>query len=141
MHNKFVRLALYRLRLSMKEYLGRLPAETERLLTEVTKPDSAPARLFVPTRPTMLGKGERVRLLVVVPGGQPASRVILHTRPRGAAQWTTAPAKPLGRRTYEVELGPFSVGAPLVEYFVSAEDGRLTAPPAAPKNSYMVTLV
>lgn len=141
MHNKFVRLALVRLRLSMREYLGRLPEETERLFAEVTKPDTAATRLFVPTRPTMLGKGESVRLLIVVPGGEDVRRVVLHTRAKGAAQWSASAATLLGRRTYEAQLGPFNPGPALVEYYVSAEAGKLTAPPAAPKNAYMVTLV
>ena len=63
MHNKFVRIALVRLRLSIQEWLGELPPETEKLMEEVTGPDvSAPVRLFLPTRPTLLGKGERVEL-------------------------------------------------------------------------------
>ena len=142
MHNKFVRLALVRLRLSMKEYLGQLPAETESLLAEVTRPDAAAApRLFVPTRPSMLGRGESVRLFIVAPGGREPGRVMLHTRVRGVAQWTSSPAKLAGRRTYEARLGPFAPGPALAEYYVSANAGKLTAPPEAPKNSYLVTLI
>ncbi len=140
MHNKFVRLALVRLRLSMKEYLGQLPQQTETLVAEVSKPDrSAAGRLFLPTRPTMLAKGESVRLLIVAPGGEAPRAVTLHTRVRGAAQWTAKPAKLLGRRTFEVQLGPFPEGAPTAEYYVST--GVRTAPPAAPRNAYKLTLL
>ena len=60
MHNKYERLALYRLRASMKEFLGELPPETERLFAEVRQPDAkAKPRAFVPTRPTVLRKGEQ----------------------------------------------------------------------------------
>jgi hypothetical protein len=59
MHNKFVRLALYRLPLSIQEYLGEFPPEAERLFHQVIQPDpSAPARLFVPTRPEALAKAQ-----------------------------------------------------------------------------------
>ena len=60
MHNKYERLALYRLRASMKEFLGELPPETERLFAEVRQPEAkATPRAFVPTRPTVLRKGEQ----------------------------------------------------------------------------------
>ena len=68
-HNKFVRLALIRLRLSLQEYLGELPIEVERLYKQVTLPDpGAPARVIIPTRPTLLGGNEKVRVLIVVLG-------------------------------------------------------------------------
>ncbi|MCX6638052.1 MAG: hypothetical protein NT090_23595 [Acidobacteria bacterium] len=142
MHNKFVRIALVRLRLSIQEWLGELPPETEKLLEEVTGPDaSAPVRLFVPTRPTLLGRGERVRILIVAPGGGTVRTVMLHTRLRGAGKWTATPAKLLGRRTYQAMLGPLD-GAELAEYYVSAAIGgaKLTAPPDAPVNTYCLTL-
>ena len=123
LHNKFVRLSLVRLRLSMKEYLGELPPEVEALYRDVTAPDTAmPPRLIVPTRPTLLGKGERVRLIVIAAGGDPVSRVTLHTRPREAANWTAGPARLLGRRTYEATLGPFDIAPATVEYRFSAGD-------------------
>jgi hypothetical protein len=139
LHNKFVRLALVRLRLSIKEYLGTLPQETEALFAQVTRPDpQAPARLFVPTRPTLLGKGEQVRLLAVVTGPRPGG-VSLHTRPRGAKEWSATPATLLGRSTYQVTLGPFSDEAEFVDYYLSA--GKLVAPPGAPEHLYSATLL
>jgi hypothetical protein len=136
LHNKFVRIALVRLRLSIQEWLGELPAETEKLLAEVTRPDgAAPARLFVPTRPTLLAKGERTRVMVVVPSGGAVRSVTLETRLRGAAQWTATPAKLLGRRTYVAQLGPLD-GAEFAEYRLRAEVGaeKLASP------QYVVTL-
>jgi len=133
-HNKFVRLALIRLRLSIEEHLGELPPETEKLLAEVTRPDpAAPARLFAPTRPTVLFKGESVRVLLVVTGSEPIARVTLHTRQAGSPEWSARPARPLGRRTYEARLGPCE------EYRFTAEVGgrKLMAPP---EGTYALTL-
>ena len=139
MHNKFVRLALVRLRLSLKEYLGELPPDTEALFRKVNLPDAAArTRLFMPTRPTLLAKGEHVRLTVVAPGSAPVREVTLHVRPRGG-EWTAAPAKLVGRRTYQAILGPFAPGPELADYYVSAD--RLTAPAGAPEQFYTVTLV
>jgi hypothetical protein len=120
-HNKFVRLALVRLRLSLQEYLGELPPETERLLAQVLRPDdNAPARVFLPTRPTLLGKGETVRLFAVAAGSGAVGPVTLYTKPRRATQWTATRARLAGRRTYECTLGPFPLEAELVDYYVAA---------------------
>jgi hypothetical protein len=139
-HNKFVRLALVRLRLSIQEYLGELPAETERMFAEVMKADAgAPSRLLLPTRPTILGKGETVRAFVIAPGSGPLGQVTLYTRSRKASGWSAIPAKLVGRRTFTVTLGPFPPEAELVDYYVSS--GRLTAPADAPREVYTVTVV
>jgi hypothetical protein len=144
MQNKFVRLALIRLRLSLQEYLGELPAQTESLFSELIRPDpKAPVRLFVPTRPSMLGKGESTRIIIVVTGEAPVRSVLLHTRAWGDTQWMTEAAKLLGRRTYQVALGPFNSTAPLVEYFVSAEigSGHLVSPPDGDRKPHVLTMV
>ena len=144
MHNKFVRLALVRLRLSLQEYLGELPPETETLFAELVKPDAnAPARLFVPTRPSLLSKGEKVRIMIVATGEAPVDSVQLHTRVSGASRWSTTAAKLMGRRTYQATLGPFDPAAPLMEYFISASLGtaKLVSPPEGEKKPHMITLV
>jgi hypothetical protein len=143
MHNKFVRLGLVRLRLSLQEYLGELPPETEDLFALLIRPDpSAPPRLFMPTRPGILGKGEKTRLTIVATGEAPVRSVALHTRAHGAAQWLVTPANLLGRRTYHVTLGPFDPAAPLIEYYVSAEVGsaKLVSPPEGARKPQMITL-
>ena len=144
MQNKFVRLALIRLRLSMLEYLGELPPETEKLFAEITQPDiSAPARLIVPTRPSMLAAEDSVRIMILATGNQPVDSVVLHTRLRDAREWSAATARLKGRRTYEAFLGGFGAGASLAEYYVTAKVGAMTlvAPLNAPANSYLVTLI
>ncbi|MCE5308610.1 MAG: hypothetical protein LLG20_13305, partial [Acidobacteriales bacterium] len=137
--NKFVRLALYRLRLSIQEYLGELPPEVERAFAETVRPDAAaPARLFLPTRPTMLSKGEKVRVNIVVIGGADPAVVVLHTRARNSKTWDATPALLAGRRTYTATLGPFLPDAELVDYYVTA--GGLSAPANAPTHLYTVTV-
>ena len=126
MHNKFVRLALYRLRLSMKEYAGELPAEVERVFAEVTRPDaSVKPRIVVPTRPSLFGKGEKVRVMIIVPGAAKVASVVVDVRPRGGA-WAPLKARLMGRKTYEAVLGPFDpAAAEVVEYRVTARaDGQ-----------------
>jgi hypothetical protein len=142
MHNKFVRLALHRLPLSIAEYLGEIPPEMDRAVADATRVNpAAPARLIVPTRPSMLGKGESVRVVLIAAGVDNPGEVALHVRPRGASEWKTVPAKLAGRRTYEATLGPFD-GAPLMEYYASAMIGsrRVTAPVEAPRDTYWLTL-
>ena len=49
MQNKFVRISLERLRLSIKEFLGKLPLEMEQAYATATSPESAnPARRLSP---------------------------------------------------------------------------------------------
>ncbi|MEW5975484.1 MAG: hypothetical protein AB1898_06720 [Acidobacteriota bacterium] len=144
LHNKLVRLALVRLRLSMKEYLGELPEETETLLADVLRPEAnSLARLIVPTRPSLLLRGEKVRVMVVVDGQDAADQVTLHTRTRGERRWKRIPAGHLGRRTYEAWLGPFAAGPGLAEYFLSAilAGKEIYSPVQAPENTYLLTLL
>ncbi len=130
MHNKFVRLALVRLRLSMREYLNQLPPEIEKLYAEVMQPDpQAPARIFIPTRPTMVAKGETAWVSIVVTSD--AKEVTLRTRGLGA-QWEGTPAKLAGRRTWVAALGPFAEEQ-VVEY--SAAAGGLAT------QAYLLTVV
>jgi hypothetical protein len=118
MHNKFVRLALVRLRLSMREYLGELPPATETAFAEAVRSDpKAPARIFIPTRPTMIERNARASVRIVVTGG--TGEVALRTRTPGGA-WKSTPARLVARRTYEAPLGPFAPDQPLAEYQAAA---------------------
>ncbi|MGO8792562.1 MAG: hypothetical protein ACLQVL_34960 [Terriglobia bacterium] len=147
MHNKFERLALYRLRASMKEFLGELPPELERALAESRRPDDkAAARAFVPTRPTVLRQGEHVRITVVVPGPAKVVRVTLFTRTQETQAWSPASMNLVQRRTYTGELPWRESTSPLLDSYVAAEveadSARkiVTAPPEAPWRYYTVTL-
>jgi hypothetical protein len=147
MHNKYERLALYRLRASMKEFLGELPPETERLFSQVREPNlNALPRLFVPTRPTLLNSGDHVRVYAVVPGSGEVSAVTLITRAPESAEWVRTPMRLLGRRTYLAESQYPDKATPLMDYYVEAvcdangEKRVLCAPPEAPARFYTFTL-
>ena len=117
MHNKLVRLALYRLPLSIKEYLEDTPPEIRQSFAEATRQDEGAAgRVFIPTRPTLLAKGEGVRLGIVA---LDAGAVSLSVRVAGSTNWKRTGAKLTGRKTYEAVLGPFTGGESWVEYFAS----------------------
>lgn len=153
MHNKYERLALFRLRASMKEYLGQLPPEVEKLYEEVHRPiATSTPRLFIPTRPTLLRQGESVRIFAVaVEHPTHAHEVRLFTRLSGASQWVSSPMKHVGRQTYQGELKAPPGGSTFLDYFVRATardagvhphlgDRSLSAPREAPGHFYTVTL-
>ncbi|HEY6293419.1 MAG TPA: hypothetical protein VI455_17850, partial [Terriglobia bacterium] len=148
MHNKYERLALYRLPASMKEFLGELPAETEQLFTEVRKPDPNGAlRVFVPTRPTLLSAGDRVRIQAVVPGPGEVGKVTLFSRVNPLDPWTASPMTLLGRRTFVGEIAFTGAGHLFLDYYVqvagqvAGAKKVLSAPVEAPGRFYTVTLV
>jgi hypothetical protein len=148
MHNKYERLALYRLRASMKEFLGELPPEVERTFTESREADAKAApRAFVPTRPTLLRRGERVRINGVVPGPANVVRATLFTRVQESQAWSPVAMKLTERRTYTAELQWRESTGPFLDYYVAAEvevEGAkktVTSPAEAPQRFYTVTLV
>jgi hypothetical protein len=147
MHNKYERLALYRLRASMKEFVGELPPETEQLFAAVRKPDpKAVARAFVPTRPTVLRRGEQAQISAVVAGAGQVAGVTLFTRVKDSDRWGPATMSLVGRRTYTSTI-KWQEAVPLMDYYVQAEiesagaRNSLTSPPEAPARFYTVTLL
>jgi hypothetical protein len=147
-HNKFERLALFRLRLSMKEFLGELPADVEKQFKDVRRKDaSARPRVLVPTRPSALAPGEKVRIFAVAPGGNSAPRLKLFLRRAAVEEWQSFPMEPAGRRTFVKEIKASKADSPLLEYYVEAAfagpagNQRLTAPAGAPLQSYSITLL
>jgi hypothetical protein len=147
-HNKYERLALFRLRLSMKEYLGELPQEVEALFQEVRGRDpKARPHVFIPTRPSALGPGEKVRIFAVATGGERMPRVKLFVRRVASEKWQSFPMEAVGRRTFMKELEASKADTPLLEYYATAEfagpggNHLLTAPAGAPRKSYAVTLL
>jgi hypothetical protein len=149
MHNKYERLALFRLRASMKEFLGELPAEVEQLCKDVRRPNpGATERIFIPTRPTILqkGEGERIFAVVVAPTRQ-VRGVQLKTRQAGANSWTETALRLSGRRTYVGELKAQTAEPGFLDYYVEATlsggasaDRLVTAPLETPNRFYTVTL-
>jgi len=120
----------------------------ERLFEESLQPDDkATPRVFVPTRPTLLGPGEGVRILAIVPGPIKVVQVTLFTRLKEAQAWSPSPMKLEDRRTYTAELSWREAPGPLMDYFVTAQVDAggarkpLTSPPEAPHRYYTVTLL
>jgi len=149
MQNKFVRIALERLRLSLQEFIGDLTPEIQSAYATAISPDTdSRPRIFLPTRPSILKAGDSLRLFIVAPGvtpphhNQPAI-VKLLTRPQGVAQWNSIPATLAGRNVYFAQLGPFTTSDNIVEYHAAATAGfvLLTDPPDSPTNTYFVNIL
>ncbi len=143
MQNKFVRIALERLPLSIQEFTGELPPEMHQAYKAAIRPELANApRIFVPTRPSLLKPGESLRLFIVVPGVNGA-KVKFHTRRVGQHDWEAQSATHAGRNVYTVQLGPFPMKDGAVEYYASADAAgqSLTDPPEAPQNSYRLNMM
>ncbi len=144
MQNKLVRIALERLRLSIKEFVDELPPEMEQSYESAIAPEQGMTpRLFIPTRPSLLKPGEELRIFIVAPGLEEGSAVTFHTRRQGASHWESIAALHAGRDVYAVHLGPFNVGDRGIEYYASAIAGSqlLCDPPEAPANVYMLNLL
>ncbi|MEO8736112.1 MAG: hypothetical protein ABI380_06195 [Edaphobacter sp.] len=144
MQNKFVRISMERLRLSIKEFLVDLPQDMEDAYTAAVSPIRAnTGRIFVPTRPSLLKPNESLRIFIVAPGDETVSTVNLHTRRQGELEWRTTAATHAGRSVYTAQLGPFTGVDGTVEYYVSARGASAlhTDPPGSPKNVYSVNLM
>lgn len=144
MQNKFVRLSLERLRLSIKEFLHELPPEMDVAYVATTSPEHANrTRLFIPTRPSLLKPGESLRIFLVAPGQENVLAIKLLTRRQGTQPWQSSPAVHAGRSVYTVKLGPFEAGDDTIEYCATAssEQGTLSAPPQAPQHVYTLNVL
>ncbi len=143
MQNKLVRIALERLRLSNLEFAGELPASMDAAYASAVSSENAnTARMFIPTRPSLLNAGDSVRLFIVAPGQAEVTSVNLHSRRLGEQQWTTIAANHAGRAVYTAQLGPFQTGDSTIEYYASApgDSATMAAPPQAPINLYTLNL-
>jgi len=149
MQNKFVRIALERLRFSIKEFVDELPPEMDRAYASAIVPDTGiRPRLFIPTRPSLLKPAESLRIFIVAPGLvvsglEEGGAVKLHTRRQGATQWQTSSAAHAGRDVYSAQLGPFAAGDGTIDYYASAPGTPepLSDPPLAPVNVYTLNIV
>jgi hypothetical protein len=146
MQNKFVRIALERLRLSIKEFLGDLPAEMTQAYDTATTAQSALAtRIFLPTRPSLLAAGDSARIFIVVPSEGRVAEAHLHVRINGIGDWAKKYATLAGRHVYETQLGPFPAGTSTVEYCASAtirgEEETFSAPPEVPQHVYRLNVI
>jgi hypothetical protein len=144
MQNKFVRIALERLRLSIEEFLDELPPEMKQAYAAAISPEGAnPRRVFIPTRPSLLKAGESLRIFINVSGLTEVVPVTLFVRRQGAQSWNRSDATHAGRNVYAAKLGPFQSEDGAVEYYATAPDGArtLSDPPQAPLNVYRLTIL
>jgi hypothetical protein len=146
MQNKFVRISLERLRLSVKEFLAEPPQEMESAYRAAIADDGElKSRVFIPTRPSILRVGERIRLFVVVPTSGKVASVRLKTRTSDAPEWKESEAELAGRHVYSIFLGPFAHHQEWVEYHVTAairgEDVLQTAPKEVDRYFYRATVM
>ena len=144
MQNKFVRIALERLRLSIKEFVPELPPEMDQAYAAAISPEGAAIpRLFIPTRPSLLKPEESLRLFINCPGQQSVIAVTLMTRRQGAQKWDATEATHVGRNVYSAKLGPFAAVDGAVDYYAVASGSSqdLSDPPQAPLNVYTLNLL
>jgi hypothetical protein len=159
MQNKFVRIALERLRLSIKEFLSDeirhdlppdLPPEMDRAYAAAISPEGAnPPRLFLPTRPSLLQPGDSLRLFINVSGEinvtgeREVVPVQLFTRRQGAQQWASSDAPHAGRNVYTAQLGPFTADDIAIDYYatIAGESQTFSDPPQAPLNVYTLNIL
>lgn len=144
MQNKLVRIALERLRLSIKEFLVELPAEMDRAYAEAIGPESGnPQRIFIPTRPSLLKPEESLRLFIHTPGQTEVVSVKLMTRCERTRVWRAQDATHAGRNVYFAKLGPYAAADGTIEYYAAApgKSSALTDPPQAPTNVYTLNML
>lgn len=146
MQNKFVRISLERLRLSIEEFVGNLPAQvTQAYDHAIASGGALNSRVFIPTRPSILPAGESARIFIVVPTEHTVSEVHLHYRCDNIGDWIRKFASRAGRHVYEAQLGPFPQGTVNVEYIASANvfggEDTLSAPVDVPARVYRLNVL
>lgn len=144
MQNKYVRISLERLRLSIKEFVDELPPEMDRAYAAAISAEGAnPTRIFIPTRPSLLNPGESLRIFILAPGLVEGGEVKLFMRRQGEHQWQSSIAAHAGRDVYSAQLGPFTPGDRTIEYYAATRGGTITRfdPPQAPENVYTLNIM
>ena len=128
-HNKFVRIATFRLQQSIVEFIDELPAEAQAALDAATAPDvSLLALVIVPTRPTRLAAGESAKITAIATGSAEVIRVDLMYRKFDQTAGETVNMELVGRRTYCAEITMPFVASGGIEYHVRAEYAGTPAP-------------
>ncbi len=147
MHNKFVRIAVMRLRASLEEFLEELPPEAELAAAEAFAPDDElSGKVIVPTRPTRLLPGESIHISAIAPGSREVSHITINWRYIETQSWHSHPMQLVGRRTYTAELQMPSDADPGIEYYVEAtftdalQSLVVTAPVSGSRQGYLITI-
>lgn len=140
-HNKFVRIAAFRMRMALLEFLDNLPTEAETACAAALEPDqNLQGTVIVPTRPTRLARGERVRITAIAPGALEVVNVALRWRPLGATNWHIIPMHMAGRRTYFTDFEMPAYDLEGVEYCVTATFASTPLTVTAPvEGAYLIT--
>ncbi|MDZ7317155.1 MAG: hypothetical protein ONB24_13640 [candidate division KSB1 bacterium] len=115
--------------------LGELPASRFR------QEYRGEPRLIVPTRRSVLEKGEPLRLTVRILSRRPAHSVALFYRPIGKGRFKSLPFTHRGRNVFRVELKADQIADDL-EYYLEAqvEDATLRWPSVAPQRCRTVVV-
>ena len=147
LHNKFVRIAVMRLRASLEEFLEELPPEAELAAAEAVAPDDElSGRVIVPTRPTRLSPGESIQISAIAPGSHEIRSITINWRYLETQSWHSRPMQIVGRRTYTADLEMPADADPGIEYYVEATfaDGLqplvVTAPVSGSRQGYLITI-
>jgi len=124
---------------ALSQALGRpLPAELRAPVAY-----QGPPRLIVPTVRTVVVRGERLRLSVLVLSAEPPQKVTLRRRRLGDGPMTEVPFEHVARGVYRLEL-PAEATAEDFEYHVEAtpaSGSALRFPPTAPAINQTVVCV
>ena len=142
-HNKFVRIATFRLKESLLEFVDPLPDEAYAALEATLAPDDQQqAVVIVPTRPTRLAVGEAVKITAIVPGQLEPVAVNFCWRLIGATSWQTVQMTHVARRTYDTLFTMPATADAGIEYRVEGTFASTPAPlvkVAPPAGSYLIT--
>ena len=124
-----------------RHFLDLYDKELEKILAEPLPSSIHPTtsylgapRLFVPTHPNLVEKGERLLVKAVFLDKVPPGEVVLHWRPLGTGPFRSRPMKHAGRGVYKDHLPPPGRGG--LEYYVTATTkggSKLSWPPPAPR--------
>ncbi len=128
-HNKLVRIAVFRQAQSLLEFVDELPADAQRALSDAVAPDDdLRAALLVPTRPTRLNAGESTTITAIAPGSLEVAAVDLLQREIGSSAWHARPMTHVGRRSYSAEISMPASATEGIEFRIRAEFAATPAP-------------
>ncbi len=81
----------------------------------------AEPRIIVPAIRTAISPGEDLVVPIIMLDSDPPQEVLVHFRPLGTKKYTTEPADPVGRNTYQATIPAGDLPAPGLEYHLEAE--------------------
>ena len=123
----------------LKQVLGELPAEA------VPSDDySGPSRIIVPTRRTVLKKGEELDLKLIILTNAEVESASVYSREMGSgSKFATVPIRHVARDVYRASLPAEATSGRSIEYYVEAktdDDETLRYPATAPRINQTVVV-